>query len=50
MRCGPGILRTSVDENTMTVFDHLSVLLIMEISIGLVASWGAVCLLDWFRD
>jgi len=34
----------------MAVLDPFAVSLITGVSIGLVAGWGTVCLLDWLRD
>ena len=34
----------------MTVLDPFAVSLIGGVSIGLVAGWGTVCLLDWLRE
>ena len=34
----------------MTVLDPFAVSLITGVSIGLVAGWGTVYLLDWLRD
>jgi len=34
----------------ITVLDPFAISLVTGLSIGFVAGWGTVCLLDWFRD